>query len=168
MCGGVGGGRGRGGISSLTSLSVMLHVSVHLCDCVLALPSLSTLHHTHTSLLSHPPPHTPLTHLSSPTIIQCLEFLISSGVSPQNNGFTGVEILSDNSFETSLDFSEDVPPPPSLLHQAVLCHCGHGEGVRDVDVLEKLLPQLKDELESVDSQGKKRGEGECKMLRRWM
>ena len=126
----------------------MLHVSVHLCDGVLPLPSLSTLHHTHTH-----------THLSSPTLIQCLEFLISSGVSPQNNGFTGVEILSDNSFETSLGFSEDVPPPPSLLHQAVLCHCGHGEGVRDVDVLEKLLPQLKDELESVDSQGKERGEG---------
>ena len=116
--------------------------------------------HTHTCMCTHTHTHThthTYTHLSSPTLIQCLEFLISCGVSPRNNGFTGVDILSDNSFETSLNFSEDVPPPPSLLHQAVLCHCGHGEGVRDVYVLEKLLPQLKDELESVDSQGKERG-----------
>ena len=144
---------------------------MYLCTYVIAsdhyLPSPpSTTHtpththtHTHTHTYTHIHTHTH-THAHTHTHIQCLEFLINAGVSPQNNGFIGIDInFYDNNFETSLNFSEDVPPPPSLLHQAVLCQCGHGEGVRGVAILEMLLPLLKDELESVDSQGKERGEG---------
>ena len=140
---------GKKGVSSLVREWVypcLACYCMYLCTYVIA---------SNRYLPSPPSTHTHITPLP-PTLIQCLEFLINAGVSPQNNGFTGIDIFSDNSFETSLNFPEDVPPPPSLLHQAVLCQCGHGEGVRSVGILEMLLPQLKDELESVDSQGKER------------
>jgi len=97
--------------------------------------------------------------------------LVVAGVNPLNCGFTG----DYDDSETGSVFSEDdIPPPsplsppsllppPSLLHQAALCQWGGGEGGRGLDILEKLLPRLRTELELVDSQGEGvRGGGEAR------